>query len=244
MTTPSLVPVALVSATPAGPTPAAVSKALREKEALVARTESTKKQKNIDRVWAALEDMRARKETDFSLASVAKAIERLGLPGPKYQSLRNRDGADFKALIDAYRQEHGRAPKAAQESEDGDEDLPLAIADPRIQHRVRVLLREKRILADRNKILHEQVVRLSSTPALPTSSTTATASSAGASSFSADEIDAVRHFMERMESVGLLPDHETGCILDRRSDREVAPPYFLDALKRILSTAGGRPADR
>jgi hypothetical protein len=31
----------------------------------------------------------------------------------------------------------------------------------------------------------------------------------------------------------------TGCILERRSKQEVAPPYFPDALKRIRSSAGG-----
>jgi hypothetical protein len=215
------------------------SKPQREMQALLARTASAKKRGNIERVWAALEDMRARKEKDFSLASVSKAIERLGLPGPKYQSMRNKEGADFRALVDAYRQAHGRAPTVAGEAGDGDEDLALAIADPTLQQRVRVLVRQVRALQDRNRILHDQVVRTSSESSAP-ASTAPHSHPVGEAAFTEDEVEAVEGFLGRLEPLGLLPDEHTGSILDRRSNREVAPPYFLDALKRLLRTAGRR----
>lgn len=214
-------------------TPTPPSQPERELRALLDRTTSVKKRRSIERVWAALEDMSARKETDFSLAAVARAIQRLGFPGPKYQSLRNTEGADFRALIDAYRQTHGKAPMAAREDEEGDEDLPLAIADPRLQHRVRVLLRQVRALQDRNRILHDQLLKGSTPmPTLPAATTTQTGA---LSAFTSEEIHAVKRFAERLASVGLRADDETGCILERGSGREVAPPYFLDALRRITS---------
>jgi hypothetical protein len=192
-----------------------------------------KKRRNVERVWAALEDMRARKEVDFSLASVARGIERLGFPGPKYQSLRNAEGADFRALIDAYRQTHGKAPTGAREDEEGDDDLPLAIVDPRLQHRVRVLLRQVRALQDRNRILHDQLLKGSiPMPTLPAAAPTETGA---LSAFTSEEIHAVKHFAEQLASVGLRADDETGCILELGSGREIAPPYFLDALRRITS---------
>jgi len=206
------------------------SRALVEKEALLARTSNAKKRNNIERLWAALEDMRTRKEQDFGVAAVAKAIERLGYQGPKYQSMRNKEGADFRALIAAYKEENGAPRALAGETDSADEDLPLGIADVRIQHRVRVVLRQNRALQERNRILHEHLTRVGAASAalqaLP-------AAAVAASSLTADEVQSVKRFLERMESHGLRPDRETGCIIDRRSGQEIAPPYFLDALGRI-----------
>lgn len=218
------------------PVPAAPeTKAQRELHALVARTDSTRKQRSIERVWAALEDMRTRKEQDFSVASVAKAIARLGYPGPKYQSMRNKEGADFRALIDVYRELYGSVP-GPREGADEDENLPLAISDVAIQQRVRIELRKVRALEERNRMLHEEVVRLSSAMAAPAPAVMP--SVAGGSVFTPDEVRAVERFLTHMEVVGLRRDDDTGCILDRRSDREIAPPYFLDALRRIVGTSG------
>jgi len=218
------------------PAPAAPeTKAQRELQALLARTDSTRKQKNIERVWTALEDMRTRKEADFS---VAKAVVRLGYSGPKYQSMRNKEGADFRALIDVYREVYGAA-SAPRGGGDADEDLPLAITDVAIQQRVRIELRKVRALEERNRILHEEVVRLSSAPTAPAPAVLPSA--AGGSVFTPDEVRAVDRFLTHMEAVGLRPDDDTGCILDQRSGREIAPPYFLDALRRVAPKAPGQP---
>lgn len=226
MTTPTSLPATQTTAQPPATRPQ------RELQALLDRSTNVKKRRNVERVWTALEDMRARKEKDFSLASVAKSIERLGLPGPKYQSLRNKEGADFRALIDAYRQTHGKAPTSAK-ADDADEDLPLAITDPRIQHRVRVLLRHVRALEDRNGILHDELAKTRA--ALTAGAPSGSPPEEAVSGFTPDERRAVKDFMHRLEAVGLRADEETGCILDAISGREIAPPYFLDALRRIAT---------
>ncbi|MBI2408394.1 MAG: hypothetical protein HYV19_08870 [Gemmatimonadetes bacterium] len=210
------------------------TKAQRELQALLTRTESARKKRNIERIWAALEDMRARAERVYNVASVARAVARLGYSGPKYQSMRNKEGADFRALINAYREVHG-AVVESRDATDADEDLPLAITDVAIQQRVRIELRRVRALQERNRILHEEVVRLSRA-ALATAPTAAPVA-AGELVFTLDEVRAVEHFLAHMEAVGLRPDEATGCILEQRGGREVAPPYFLDALRRIVSTS-------
>jgi CRISPR/Cas system CSM-associated protein Csm3 (group 7 of RAMP superfamily) len=67
------------------------------------------------------------KSADFSIASVARAVEALALGGPKAQSIRNAEGKDFRDLIRAYIEEFGEPARGKSESSE-DERIVGSIA--------------------------------------------------------------------------------------------------------------------
>lgn len=58
------------------------------------------KLKNLDLLWKVLDAIRAEQSDNYSIAEIARRLKPLG--GPKTQSLRNAQGNDFRAIIDAY----------------------------------------------------------------------------------------------------------------------------------------------
>lgn len=204
------------------------------KNAMLAETESTRKRKSIQAVWDALRSMTDRGEKDFRVPKVAAAIARLGLTGPKEQSIRNREGESFRTLIAAYAEEHGQVRRP---SGDEDDDLALAIGDPKVAARVRAVLAQNRALKHRNDLLHQQYAKLVDRPALPAP---AAAGDAAGPGLSADEARAVAAFLRALDAQGWREDRGTGAILDHRGS-EIAPPYFADALRKVVGLPQGGP---
>jgi hypothetical protein len=108
-----------------------------------AAVQSPRKKRNLGNVWRALEHPAEMKSTDFSIASVARAIQALSLSEPKEQSIRNTEGKDFRDLIRAYGNEHGVPAKGASESSE-EERIVGSIVDLRTASMVRELLNENR----------------------------------------------------------------------------------------------------
>jgi hypothetical protein len=73
--------------------------------------EGTRKRRNLEIVWQALADLRGKDSPDYSIARVGAAVEKLG--GPKTQSLRNKDGAHFRKLIESFARSAGAPVKKA-----------------------------------------------------------------------------------------------------------------------------------
>lgn len=218
------------------PVPPSRRKAEDVKHALLAETDSTRKRKSIEAVWAALTSMSDRGETVFRVPRVAAAIARLGFSGPKEQSIRNREGEAYRTLIAAYAEEHGTVRKPSGHEDD---DLALAIGDAKVAARVRAVLAQNRALQLRNDLLHQQYTRLAERPPLPRPASGDGTTSGGqpfAEPFTREEVRAVASFLRSLEHQGWRVDGDTGAILDHR-ESEIAPPYFADALRRVAASA-------
>lgn len=209
---------------------------------ILSRTESPRKNRSLANVWDALEHLRIIKSQDFSIASVARAIDLLKHSGPRAQSIRNAEGRDFRELIKAYEKEFG--PK---KSDNPDELIPDhivgSISDLRTAALVRQLLAEKKALERRNDLLKHQFARL-----LPVNLEEPVASDVDATArvltsappplreFETFEISAVVSFIENVakhsQDTKLRFDH-SGALLWRDGDLELARPGFLQVLFRI-----------
>jgi hypothetical protein len=204
-------------------------RALALKGALLMSTHSSRRRRNIERVWIALEALRQRGAQDFRIPAVARE---LGDSGPKEQSIRNREGEVFRQLISAYAEEV--APSRTLSTLDDDE-LALSIPDPSITARIGAVLAQNRALRLRNDLLHEQFAMLCNSTIDPSVLTPAPPHSGGAD-FSAAERKAVAGFLRGATRMAWTIDDASGAILDERGN-EVAPPYFVDALRKIVTEA-------
>ena len=208
-------------------------------EELRARTSNKRKRTNLERVWTALEHLGRLKTKDFSVAAVARAVDALGLPGPKAQSIRNADGRDFRELISAYAAESGDAEQAKRSSVD--EQLVTTISDPKSREQVKLLLADNASLQYRIDCLKALVGNLS-----PVSLTRPEDGERGAAQtalpapqgvapdLSDREIGSIRAFIENVDQVECTWDEGSGALLDR-DGYEVAPPAFLDALRKVIA---------
>jgi len=79
------------------------------------QSQSPMRQKNLDLLWAALEDMRKAGATRYGIAEVGRKLESMN--GPKTQSLRNVTGAAFREVISFY--ESGFKRSASESELDG-----------------------------------------------------------------------------------------------------------------------------
>ena len=66
-------------------------------ESLKRSSQKDEKIKNLDKLWQILNDIRESGERDFSLAEIGRRLEKVG--GLKTQSLRNKQGKDFRDLL-------------------------------------------------------------------------------------------------------------------------------------------------
>jgi hypothetical protein len=201
--------------------------------ALLTRTTNRTKRQNLERIWGALEAIRAEAErtkrpAKYTDAEVLRRLRDAGTPIGE-NTIRNKgQGDDYRALIDEYEAQYA-APRLS--SADDDESLTLAIPDQRVAARVRIVMQQNRALRHRIDILHQQLQRMAAdgdqkrilAPAAP---------SGAHEGVSPREAVAVRHFLEHIGQHLWSIDEETGAILDRHQS-EIAPPGFVQALRRI-----------
>ena len=185
-------------------TPRAASKpnsgsAERKLRELLDRTSSTRKKQNLTNVWSALEHMRLLKVTEYTYAAVGRSIDALKLGGPRTSSIRNLEGADFRALIDAFAAEHGADRSSRADEEWG---MLASIPDLVVRAHVRRIVAEKKSLTRRCNILHEwyskldpNVVQSAFELAKPTTSMLPQSLTSGLE-FSEREVKAVRRLLE------------------------------------------------
>lgn len=211
-------------------------KAAALKDALVAACTDPRKAKSIKRVWAALEVMRQAGARDFRPPAVARE---LGEEGPALSTIRNKGGEPYQELIAAYAEEIAPAKRSTVAG--ADDDLPLAIDDLVLSARVAAVLAQNRALKRRNDLLHEQFTRLTADTAATTLTASAPAAISAPLPITPDMVRAVRTFVRGVPAFGWSIDEDSGAILDRHGS-EIAPPYFVDAL-RALSAGEGNTAD-
>ena len=191
------------------------------------------KRQNLERIWNALEALRAeagkrKRPGHYTPAAVMRWLEEAGTPIGESTIRNPGQGDDYRALIKTYQAQYAEQPSSVE-----DDDLSLSISDQRLAARVRVLQRQNRALKERNDILHTQYQRLVSEgapPALP-----APVTAAPRPPVSSRETTAVRQFLERAHLHCWSIDEATGAILDHRED-EIAPPGFVQALRRIIES--------
>lgn len=217
---------------------------------ILARTVSGRKKRYLSNVRQALAHLRDLGSSDFSWANVGRAVEGLGLPGPKTQSIRNADGKDYRDLITAFAAEAGVRPEAKATPED-EIEAKLVGVDLRTAAQVRWILQENKSLKRRLDLLKrafselqpvtEQELVAGRMPAL------APGAAAG-QAFTDAEVAAVRKFLTDLPELDWEVDPSSGALV-RRGGFDVAAPGFYQALQKITTDskdetvqAGGRRA--
>lgn len=115
-------------------------------------TNRASKVRNLDLLWEALEDIRNDGERDYSLAQVGRRLESAG--GPKTQSLRNAQGAQFRDIIGAYAAGVSGSTKYLSRTKSHVEAALELVTDPSIRATLRMTLEEGKRLKVVNDNLH------------------------------------------------------------------------------------------
>lgn len=134
-------------------------------EEIILRTTDKRKLRSLENVRRALEVMREQKTADFTVASVARTIQALGLRGPKEQSMRNAEGKDFRDLITAYVQTHGKEQQTHGKEQRATANTEIdaivsSIPDLRTAAQVRWTMVENRSLKRRLDLLRAAFTKL------------------------------------------------------------------------------------
>jgi hypothetical protein len=220
--------------------------------ALLAETQDPRRRRSLENIWRSLEHIRDIGSNDFNIANVCRTIPALGLTGPKEQSVRNIEGKSLRILIEIYAIEYGRKQVKVPTK---DEELVASIDDHRTAALVLNILAENRSLKYRLDILKSQFAMMqplnSMLPTTPENNTNRNFSMLleqqsqsiarsnlpnNAVVFEAREIFAIQRFLENIEDLDeLMKTDPSGAILHPHNGRELAPPGFLDSLRKIAS---------
>lgn len=199
------------------------------------RSKHPSKLKNLDLLWSVLESMRAENAQTYALSEVGRRLEAVG--GPKTQSLRNQQGADFREVVECY----AKVAKVEVQKIDSTQ-LEQAIAlipDPS----VRVVLKE--FFAESKKLKHENDQLRSAFKSLSigaanegagasSEKTTLEVLPAPVSAISQRSIEVLRKSFneKRMRERGLTVK-ENGSVIDD-AGAQLFPPGFSQAISEIL----------
>jgi hypothetical protein len=117
-------------------------------ERLKERVKSPRKKANLELLWRVLSALHEDGATDFSVARVGRRLEEVG--GPRTQSIRNKGGAEYRELIDAFvaaysKQERPGAKTLGSQLEDAIGLIPNAA----LQAALRI------VVSDNKKLKHE-----------------------------------------------------------------------------------------
>jgi hypothetical protein len=208
--------------------------------ALWAQAKHPSKRRNLEHVWSVLQTLKKKKAKRFTIAVVLVALHEARVRLAE-SSIRNKQGRDYQALINAYDAQFGTQDSAGVDDSDA---FVHGIEDQRVALRIKQLLAQTKALITRNDFLHAEFRRLtaevsasspaaknvSASPAIPLLS----------SGFAKRDVEAVRQFLDSVEGRGWRIDEPTGALLDRRG-AEVAAPGFVFALRQI---AGARQVQK
>lgn len=200
------------------------------------RNASPRKQRSLANIRQSLDHLVRVRSSDFSVVNVARTIEDLKLPGPKEQSIRNAEGADYRELIAVWAAAHG--PRASEPAPSED-DLIAGIPDPRTAGMVRIVMAENRSLKRRLDMLHATFAQLAPLQTMPTTipsggqitATSATSTSA-VGTVTDDEASTLRGFLANLAELECHLDPTTGALI-HRTGLEMAGPGFGTLLHRL-----------
>lgn len=209
---------------------------------ILARTSNTRKRRTLANIWTALEHLRGVRASEYTFASVAQAVDALKLGSPSYQTILNRPGKDYRALIEAYAREHGQAPSVRAAPID---DLAAGITDMKVRAQVERLVADNKSLRYRLDMLHSRLPQIfaedvvatfaqpSGTRALPASTEAPRTVQAGEITISKTNSYAIRRFIENLDELDCHIDETSGALVHASGD-QIAPPGFLQALRRLV----------
>ena len=191
-------------------------------------TRNTAKKKGLDNLWEILCRQHVAKSTDFTVATIGAQTEKLG--GPTAQTIRNANGADYKAIINAFAQETGGVTKGKLPKPDSDFELALSkIEDRATRHIVRLVLQENKSLRNENNLLKNAISKeappLQAAPRKEPQKVPLLASWM---------VEGIREFLSpaaMREKGWALNEH--GAIMDSLGN-EIAPVGLHDALSKIV----------
>jgi hypothetical protein len=172
---------------------------------------STRKKHSLEIVNQVCEEQQERSSVDFSIATIGRLSEAAG--GPKERTIRNKDGADYRALMQAwasYANGVTRKPPSKKEPSAA-EDILAMIDNPSVRALVGVILAENRKLKGENTFLKRQTqvtIDMMPTPQLPGTNGQGTVQVLPTFNFLPIEIDALEHAIsdEFMKEQGWTQD--------------------------------------
>lgn len=127
---------------------------------LIDSTENSRTRKNLEILWAALEEMRLKDVPDYSIARVGKYSEQLG--GIRTQSIRNVNGDRFRELIDAYASTVGKSRSKLPARAPSNVELAIdKVADNGARTALKMMVEDRRRLLDENNKLRHAFKKLS-----------------------------------------------------------------------------------
>lgn len=196
------------------------------------KTRNTTRQRGLDNLWKVLANQHAKKSTDFKVATIGAQTEALG--GPTAQTIRNQNGADYRAIIVAFAKKAGGITKGKIAKPNTEfENAVAKIEDRATRHMVKLILQENKSLRNENNILKHTItnevppLRPAPTqqPQLPSSPLLAPY-----------QVEAIKEFIEpaEMRAKGWALN-EYGAIMDAQNN-EVAPVGLHEALVSIVES--------
>jgi hypothetical protein len=118
---------------------------------------STRKKRSLEIIHNICKEQYDRGSKDFSIPTISRLS--IQEKGPSEQTIRNKEGADYRALMQCwadYADGVTKKPKAKQKN-DINEEILAGITDPTIRALVGVILAENRKLKGENSLLKRQV---------------------------------------------------------------------------------------
>lgn len=197
---------------------------------------NVRKQRSLQLIDDICREQKERGSMDFTVATVGKLSEQRG--GPSCQAIRNKSGADYRALIATWASHAGSAAKkaVAGSTPGRDESLLKRIEDPVIRAEVGFLLADNRKLKGQIRLLqqalqHPIVIdqRHGLTPAKEGDLLLAT-------DLSELERDALTHATSEtcLTENGWVADRR-GAVVDSVSGRKIFKNGFISALRKLLA---------
>ncbi|HDR7623655.1 TPA: hypothetical protein QCX73_003311 [Bacillus mycoides] len=117
---------------------------------------STRKKRSLEIIHNICKEQYERGSKDFSIPTIGRLS--IGAKGPSIQTIRNKEGADYRAVMQCwadYANGTTKKTKTKQENTTSDEIL-AGITDPTIRALVGVVLAENRKLKSENSLLKQQ----------------------------------------------------------------------------------------
>jgi hypothetical protein len=117
---------------------------------------STRKKRSLEIIHKICEEQNERGSKDFSIPTISRLSSKE--KGPSEQTIRNKDGEDYRALMKSwadFANGSTKKTKTKQESTTSDEVL-AGVTDPTIRALVGVILAENRKLKSENSLLKQQ----------------------------------------------------------------------------------------
>lgn len=117
---------------------------------------NARKQRSLQIIDDICREQRERGSVDFTIATIGKLSEQRA--GPACQTIRNKSGEDYRALISAWAQHVGaptKKPAVGGTSRSNDEALLKGISDPVIRAEIGFMLAENRKLKGQIRLLQQ-----------------------------------------------------------------------------------------